>query len=114
MAALRDILLLRCPVCRKGAVFRGPYAMNQNCPSCGIRFEREQGYFLGAMIIAYVLGAFSMIPTIVILVRVYEAELLSLILLPSLQILLLHPVLFAYSRVAWMHLDRNVNPKNWE
>jgi len=27
--------------------------MNEHCPHCGLRFEREQGYFLGAMYISY-------------------------------------------------------------
>jgi len=53
---LWDLIRLRCPVCREGSVFSGPYAMNATCPRCGIRFERENGYFLGAMVFAYVMG----------------------------------------------------------
>jgi len=27
--------------------------MNDRCPACGLRFNREPGYFLGAMYISY-------------------------------------------------------------
>jgi len=27
--------------------------MNDRCPACDLKFEREQGYFLGAMYISY-------------------------------------------------------------
>ena len=27
--------------------------MNERCPHCGLKFEREQGYFLGAMYFSY-------------------------------------------------------------
>ena len=47
-----------CPRCLEGAVFFGFYAMNPTCPHCGLRFEREPGYFLGAMMVAYFVGAF--------------------------------------------------------
>lgn len=113
MDVLRDLLALRCPVCRKAPIFRGLYAMNETCPSCGVRHVREPGYFLGALIFAYVMGAFLMVPTIVVLVLFYEVELPTLILVPTLQTLLFHPFLFVYSRTTWMYLDRNANPKGW-
>ncbi len=30
--------------------------MNERCSTCGLKFEREAGYFLGAMYIGYGLG----------------------------------------------------------
>ena len=30
--------------------------MFERCPVCDLRFEREPGYFMGAMYISYVLG----------------------------------------------------------
>ena len=47
------IVRQRCPRCLKGKVFSGLFRMNENCPECGYRFEREQGYFLGAMYASY-------------------------------------------------------------
>src|SRR5690242_14056243 len=47
------ILRERCPRCRTGRIFRGVFAMNDPCPDCGLLFQREEGYFLGAMYISY-------------------------------------------------------------
>src|SRR5205085_4255759 len=51
-AALRQ----RCPHCRTGRIFSGWLQMNALCPVCGLRFEREPGYFLGAMYFSYPLS----------------------------------------------------------
>jgi uncharacterized protein (DUF983 family) len=44
---------LRCPRCGVRSLFRTWFAMYERCAVCGLRFEREQGYFLGAMYINY-------------------------------------------------------------
>src|SRR5437763_4892044 len=47
------LLRQRCPRCRRGRMFRGSFAMNEPCPVCGMLFQREEGYFLGAMYVSY-------------------------------------------------------------
>src|SRR5437660_11036329 len=42
-------LLLRCPNCGKGKLFRRGFTMYEKCPVCGWRFEREEGYWTGAI-----------------------------------------------------------------
>lgn len=37
-------------------MFRGRFEMNATCPVCGHRFEREPGFFQGAMYVSYGLG----------------------------------------------------------
>ena len=110
---LWDLLRLRCPVCREGSIFRGPFTMNPDCPKCGIHFERENGYFMGAMWIAYFLGAGSLVPTVVILTLKYEAEMRDVVLAGTVQLILLQPILFAYSRAIWMYIDRSGTKKDW-
>jgi predicted RNA-binding Zn-ribbon protein involved in translation (DUF1610 family) len=45
----------RCPNCggatlfRKGALFE----VNKECPECGLRFERDEGFFIGSMSLNY-------------------------------------------------------------
>ena len=46
-------LRLRCPHCGEGELFTGWFAMLERCTFCGIRFEREQGYFVGAIYVNY-------------------------------------------------------------
>ena len=46
-------LRLRCPRCGRAALYRGAFAMHAGCAACGLRYEREQGYFVGAIYINY-------------------------------------------------------------
>jgi uncharacterized protein (DUF983 family) len=45
----------RCPHCGRGRLFRGVFRMFLRCPECGLSYFPEQGYYLGAMIINYIL-----------------------------------------------------------
>lgn len=51
--ALARGVRLRCPRCGQGRLFRGLFTMLHNCPTCHLRFEREQGYFVGAIYLNY-------------------------------------------------------------
>lgn len=44
---------LKCPACKAGRVYRSFTEINHTCPTCGVVFEREEGDFLGAMVVAY-------------------------------------------------------------
>lgn len=100
-----------CPRCRGGAVFRGRIAMNVQCPSCGLKFEREQGYFLGAMYISY---TFAIVLITLLFWSVslvapqasFEAALMAatVVFLPFV------PAVFRYSRILWMYFDRMIDP----
>src|SRR5436309_124222 len=48
---------LRCPRCGATALFRGWFSMADACALCGLRFERVQGYFVGAIYINYAVTA---------------------------------------------------------
>ena len=41
----------RCPVCASGGIFDGWFTLRDRCPRCGFSFEREEGYWVGAMIV---------------------------------------------------------------
>jgi hypothetical protein len=58
-----QVFRLRCPNCGKANVFyKAKYPglsvpkMRETCEYCGYRFEREPGYFAGAMYLSYGLG----------------------------------------------------------
>jgi hypothetical protein len=61
---ISKILQQKCPRCRQGDVFsyngsllrvKAP-VMNERCPHCNHKFERESGFFLGAMYACYAIG----------------------------------------------------------
>ena len=104
------ILRQRCPRCLEGHTFQKGITMYQCCTICGLKFEREQGYFVGALYIAYAMAVpiVSMLAWAVWLVsrwpfgRVLTAG--ALLLVPF------APFIFRYSRVLWLHMDYHVEP----
>ena len=50
--ALTRGLRKQCPNCGTGGLFTTYFAIRERCPGCGLTFEREEGYWLGAMIVA--------------------------------------------------------------
>lgn len=50
---LRCSFRLKCPQCGEGALFQTYFRMFTRCAACDLKFERESGYFIGAMYINY-------------------------------------------------------------
>jgi uncharacterized protein (DUF983 family) len=44
-------LRLRCPVCGQSSVFRRRFHVRHHCPSCLALFQREDGFFVGAIVV---------------------------------------------------------------
>jgi hypothetical protein len=85
--------------------------MNECCPHCGVRFEREQGYFMGAMYFSYPLS----IPILGLLTWIGHLLLPSwriewVIGLSAVAYIPFVPVVFRYSRILWMYFERWANP----
>lgn len=102
----------RCPRCHRGLVFRGRFAMNNLCPACALKFEREPGYFVGAMYISYAIAAVA----ICMLAWIVEATIPPVamhwdLLIAGALMVPLVPAIFRYSRVIWMFIDRAVDPE---
>jgi uncharacterized protein (DUF983 family) len=89
-----------------GKVYAGVLRMNENCPTCGHHFQREPGYFLGAMYISYPLSLVVIGLTLLVLHWLrpdWGLELLVYLTVPVL--ILFMPAIVRWSRVAWMHWD---------
>jgi uncharacterized protein (DUF983 family) len=52
LAPLTRGLRKRCPNCGAGDLFTSFFTIRSRCPECHVVFEREEGYWLGAMIVA--------------------------------------------------------------
>jgi uncharacterized protein (DUF983 family) len=107
---LMRALGLRCPRCGAQSLFRNWFAMHARCSVCQLRFEREQGYFLGAMYINYgvtvvlaLLGSFA-------LEWWAEVSLTQQLVLWVSFGTLFPLVFFRYSRSLWLAFDYFFDP----
>jgi uncharacterized protein (DUF983 family) len=104
------MLKLRCPRCRTGHVFRSMFRMHTHCPDCDLVFEREPGYFLGAMYISYALALLVVAPVYLVL-TLLDVDFATVIAALVIQLSVLSPLLFQYSRIVWLHIDQLVDPR---
>ena len=78
--------------------------MFHHCEQCGFDFDREQGYWTGAMFVSSFLPMVLVAPVwFVLLFSGYSVVLsfsVTIVLL-----LVLVPLIFRYSRVIWLHMD---------
>ena len=106
-----SILRQRCPRCRTGQIFRGTFAMNDPCPSCGLLFQREEGFFLGAMYLSYPMSFAILLPLFLAAIALFpNGSMRVLPLLAMIAYLPFVPAVFRYSRVLWIYLDRVIDP----
>lgn len=109
---LYSILNNKCPRCHKGNFFEGnnPYKlrkfdkMYKNCPVCNEDFERETGFYYGAMYASYGLTvAFGIALFLLMCVLFYFDSMTYLITFAILQVLLM-PIFYRISRLLWINV----------
>ena len=110
---VRRALGLRCPRCGQAPIFVRGYQMRPGCPRCGLRFEREPGYFTGAMYVSYIL-ALPVLGICVLAVYLLAPSLSFWASVAAAVVLFLPwvPAIFRYSRVIWIHLDQTIDPSS--
>ena len=101
-------LTRRCARCGGGKLFRRYWTMVDDCPTCGLHFEREAGYWTGALAINTILvgGAFALTFIVTLILTVPDIPVVPVlaILLP---IVLIGPlVTYPFSKTLWVAIDR--------
>jgi hypothetical protein len=88
-------------------MFSGPFAMYERCPWCGHHFEREPGFFQGAMYVSYTLGVGLFVVFVVLTWLLFSSRIgfVRSVLVSVLVYLFCVPALFRYSRVIWAHAN---------
>jgi uncharacterized protein (DUF983 family) len=103
----------RCPYCGGGNIFTNWWNLRETCPSCGVSFSREEGYFLGAYAMNLIFAEFLALG--IALYLLFATDLRDLPLGVQMVIAgglaaLFPIVLFPYARTLWMALDLVANP----
>ncbi|TAE30055.1 MAG: DUF983 domain-containing protein [Cytophagales bacterium] len=100
-----------CPRCRKGKIFQKPFysptgfdKMHEHCPHCGLRYEVEPGYFIGAMYVSYGFSGGAALVLAFLLFYVFgDPSGWIYVIVVVTAIILMAPINFRLSRVIWLH-----------
>ena len=84
--------------------------VHERCPACGLKFEREQGYFLGAMYCSYGIGVVAISLLAVIVWALFGWDLPASVAAGFLLFLPAAPVVTFFSRVLWIYFDQAIDP----
>ena len=103
-------LRLRCPRCGVGPLYAKPFRMHSNCRQCDLQFEREQGYFVGAIYINYAATVAIAVPGFFLL-DAFTGMTINQQLALWVPFAVIFPLLFFHhSRSLWLVLDHLFNP----
>lgn len=76
-----------------------------------MKFERETGYFIGAMYISYAFAAFFIgVVSFVVHLVFPQLEFHWVVLAAAVIMLPIVPMMIRYSKVIWMTIDRMLDP----
>jgi uncharacterized protein (DUF983 family) len=103
-------LRLKCPRCGEGQMFSGMFKMRLECGNCRFRFEREAGYFVGAMYISYGATIFIAFAGYFALDYFTPISFLTNFILWVAFCALFPIFFFRYSRSLWLSFDYIFNP----
>ena len=113
LVTMRRAITRRCPYCGSPGVYDGYFALRDRCPRCGVRFEREEGYFLGAYALNLIVAEFVGLGLAIVLI--FKTDLWHLPLIwqevIAVALAIAFPViLFPFSRTVWIAMDLMFHP----
>jgi uncharacterized protein (DUF983 family) len=101
---------LRCPACGLGRLYRSFFQMHEQCFYCGLRFVREQGYFVGAIYLNVAATEFFIFITYLTFVLTRHAADQTVYTVLFALALVLPLVFNRHARSLWLSLDYLLDP----
>jgi uncharacterized protein (DUF983 family) len=105
-------LLKRCPQCGQRKIFRSFFTLLPRCPNCDYPFEREEGYWTGAMIvnIAACMAWFAVLFVGTFIATAPDVDWAPLLAVALGTMGLLPIVFYPHSKTIWMAFDLYWHP----
>jgi uncharacterized protein (DUF983 family) len=108
----KGILTLKCPKCHKGRLFinQNPYNLSKiadmphSCEKCGLDYQPEPGFYIGAMYVNYGFTVVLTAVTYVVLEIILGVSAWAFFSIYLTILILIGPLLFRYSRVIYLYL----------
>lgn len=85
--------------------------MHDHCPVCNLKFQREEGYFLGAMYISYGLALAAILIIALILWRLTTWRIDKITIWAIILFLPLVLPITLFARILWIYLDQSIDPE---
>jgi len=84
--------------------------MYEYCPTCSLKFEREEGYFLGAMYIGYLMALATIAVLTTVIWLVIKVPFQRSVVIAVLLFVPLTPMIALMARVCWIYFDQSIDP----
>jgi uncharacterized protein (DUF983 family) len=97
----------RCPRCGSGDLFHRWFSMVPDCPRCGLHFEREQGYWAGAIAVnTIIVGAvFALVLVVTMALTVPDIPWVALLIV-TIPLMAIGPlIVYPFSKTVWLAID---------
>ncbi|MDO7174173.1 DUF983 domain-containing protein [Mariniflexile sp. AS56] len=109
---LAPILKGTCPICNEGAIFESKGnlllfkipVMYDRCKKCNFKYEKETGFFFGAMFVSYALAVAQFVAAFIIAHFMLGLGLLHSFFVIIGTAILFSTINFRLSRVIWIYL----------
>ena len=113
VSLLTSIVKLKCPRCRKGDLYikRGLFVykdvlkMYDNCPNCGLHYEIEPGFWIGALWMSYPIVVAIELPFLfmALLTTTHSPWLFFGLMIVA--FIITYPLMLRLGRSIWIHIS---------
>lgn len=103
---------MHCPVCDQNKLFRRWFIMAEDCPRCGLHFERIEGHWMGSLTMNIIVSSFLLMVVMISgFVITYSDPAVVPIAVASFSVASITPfVFFPASRTLWTAIDIRMRP----
>ncbi|MCJ8289354.1 MAG: DUF983 domain-containing protein [Crocinitomicaceae bacterium] len=107
-----SILKMKCPRCQEGEFFvshaydiKNAGNLHERCSKCNLKYEKEPGFFQGAMYVSYGLGV-ALFVTLWVSFNLFFPSMstgfqVTVVVVSS---IVLTPIMYAFSKIIWVNL----------
>ena len=96
-----------CPICGSGKIFSSYFKLKEACPKCTYNFSREDGYWVGAIIIntAVTFALFLLLFLVSIIAMAPDIDWMVLLAIGVATNLIFPVIFYPFSKTIWMAFD---------
>ncbi len=103
-----------CPRCGQRGLFYRWFTLRARCPGCALQFEREEGYWTGAMGANIIMTELIFVSMMVLtFILTWSDPPVARMIIGGVAFTILFPMFFyPFSKTIWMSFDRAFNPSD--